>query len=803
MTTTFFGNCTALKSIAIPDSVTSVSPYAFYGCSNLEGVTVGSGVSELTYEHFRSCRSLNTIDVSPDNPYYSSIDGAVFSKDKTELVVCPAGKTDEYTIPNGTKTVKRYSVACPNITSVIIPDSVETAEEYSFNDCSKLEGVTVGSGVTQIAPRAFSGCESLKAIEVNAKNTAYSALDGVLFNKDKTELVYYPEGKTEGEYVIPSSVATIGAYAISSCYSLESITIPASVTKITYYNFGSTNINHVIYGGTEEQWQAIDTDNCSYFSYATVHYNGEGGYELSESVAASCQHEGYDLYKCTACDKTVRKNVTPITDHSFALSETVAPSCQYEGYDLYKCSVCGETKRENIKPVISHHYVLSESIAPSCTSMGYDSYECTMCYSQITANQRPATGHSYEVLEDVAPTCSSVGYKSYLCSVCHSYYQGDYVEATGHQKGELLEEIAPTCTGYGYSRYSCTFCKESYIDDWKEPLGHTEQFVEKIAATCTTEGYDKYTCTVCQDEIKKNVTVPLGHTKQFIERVAATCTEEGYDKYKCTVCQSEVLENRVEPLGHTKQFVSRIAATCTEGGHDEYTCTTCKAAFTENYTEPAGHIKSELVSKKAPTCGEGGYSTYKCSICNETFDSDYVSALSHDYTSAGKCKNCGNLVESKHNYDDNSNAEWVITLPNAESIDITFSSNTYTETNYDFIYIYDGAGNQIGMYDGSSLANKTITVTGNTVKIKLTSDGSETRYGFKITDIQAVYEKPALTGDLDFDGTVGANDYALLKEIAAGNAELTGDVLQNGDLNGDGAIDGFDAIMLSLIAAGN
>ena len=67
---------------------------------------------------------------------------------------------------------------------------------------------------------------------------------------------------------------------------------------------------------------------------------------------------------------------------------------------------------------------------------------------------------------------------------------------------------------------------------------------------------------------------------------------------------------------------------------------------------------------------------------------------------------------------------------------VTFSSDTETEAGYDYIYIYDKDNNQIGdRYEGTNLANKTITVPGNIVKIKLTSDGSMTKYGYKIINI--------------------------------------------------------------------
>ncbi len=94
-------------------------------------------------------------------------------------------------------------------------------------------------------------------------------------------------------------------------------------------------------------------------------------------------------------------------------------------------------------------------------------------------------------------------------------------------------------------------------------------------------------------------------------------------------------------------------------------------------------------------------------------------------------------LESKHNYDNNYDHTWVYTRPgNASSLDVTFDEQTKVENSYDHIYIYTGDGTQVGDYTGDELAGKTINVSGSTVKIRLTSDGSVAYYGFKVTDVK-------------------------------------------------------------------
>lgn len=93
----------------------------------------------------------------------------------------------------------------------------------------------------------------------------------------------------------------------------------------------------------------------------------------------------------------------------------------------------------------------------------------------------------------------------------------------------------------------------------------------------------------------------------------------------------------------------------------------------------------------------------------------------------------GYTLESAHPYSDGMNQTYTLTVPGATKIQVTFSGNTYTENNYDKLYLTDSTGTQVGAssyYTGSGLANQVFIVTGDTINVKLTSDGSVTGYGF-------------------------------------------------------------------------
>lgn len=99
---------------------------------------------------------------------------------------------------------------CTALENINIPNSVTTIDDNAFEECTSLTSVTIPDSVIEIAPYAFECCSNLTEIIVSPENTSYCSVDGVLFNKDKTDLLRYPAAKANRNYVIPNSVTNIG-----------------------------------------------------------------------------------------------------------------------------------------------------------------------------------------------------------------------------------------------------------------------------------------------------------------------------------------------------------------------------------------------------------------------------------------------------------------------------------------------------------------------------------------------------------------------------------------------------------------
>lgn len=298
----------SIKSIVIETGVTGIGYYAFQNCTSLVSITIPSTATGIQSGAFKDCTALEQIEVANGNQSYKSEDGILFSADGKTLISYPIGKTDaSYTIPEGVEIVADYAFYHENgysaalktidictgvevigdyafyglyLNAVSLPSGLLSIGEYAFGCNGSMERITIPASVTNIGAAAFVWCNELETINVEAENAVYASVDGVLFNKEKTELCIYPTGKGAdyGTYTVPKGVEKIWDHAFSR---LTNVMIPDSVTTIGYESFTGGMVNpsmDIFYEGTEEQWKNIAVENPPLYDWnnplerAVIHY---------------------------------------------------------------------------------------------------------------------------------------------------------------------------------------------------------------------------------------------------------------------------------------------------------------------------------------------------------------------------------------------------------------------------------------------------------------------------------------------------------------------------------------------------
>lgn len=155
----------AITSIEVPDSVTSIGEMAFLGCTSLKTVKLSTGVAKIEKNAFGSCSALQEVQVAKDNPNFSSLDGVLYSKAQDTLVIYPAAKTDAaYTIPGG-------------VTSVAM---------YAFSENPYLETLTIPNSLIKVGDSAFFNCKNLRSVSYNGTEEEWNQITIGLLNEKLT-----------------------------------------------------------------------------------------------------------------------------------------------------------------------------------------------------------------------------------------------------------------------------------------------------------------------------------------------------------------------------------------------------------------------------------------------------------------------------------------------------------------------------------------------------------------------------------------------------------------------------------------
>lgn len=161
-----FTNFTNLETLVLNEKLQIILANAFSACSSLNTVTIPKYVHSLALTAFSNCTNLVTIEVDKDNTYYSSQDGVVYNKDKTELVIHPIAN-DNYTFPETVTRIGNNAFNSNTMTEITIPNSITNIESGAFTNCKALAAVTILSNIKVIKGWTLAYCTNLTTITYN------------------------------------------------------------------------------------------------------------------------------------------------------------------------------------------------------------------------------------------------------------------------------------------------------------------------------------------------------------------------------------------------------------------------------------------------------------------------------------------------------------------------------------------------------------------------------------------------------------------------------------------------------------
>lgn len=220
-----------IKDVVIEEGVTSLGYNAtFANCPNIKSLNISSTVTNLNaltdHMYLQAPLCFESINVSEENPDYSSVEGVLFDKEKTSLISYPINKPGEsYSVPETVETIGVWGISYnKNLVSLNIPDSVTRIEANAFQELTSLKDVTLPAGLTSIENLLFYHCAALENITFpdGLESISYDAFRGCSSLKN---------------VVIPNSVTSIDGQVFMDCTSLESVTLSDNMTEINYSLF--------------------------------------------------------------------------------------------------------------------------------------------------------------------------------------------------------------------------------------------------------------------------------------------------------------------------------------------------------------------------------------------------------------------------------------------------------------------------------------------------------------------------------------------------------------------------------------
>lgn len=254
----------SIKSIIIEDGITAITDDIFLFHTNLAYVKIGKNVSKIFAGAFKFDFLIEAFDVHPENEYYTSVDGVLFTKDMSLLMRYPPAKEGAYVIPDSvTKVGGDAFEKCEQLTEITITPNVDTIGPNAFLCCTALTEVYIPDTVTTVHSGAFQYCKNVGELYISKSLTEIQS--GAFCGLEKVKHIE-----------IPRNVKKIASRGFADCTSLESVTMYRNITQVHLPFDGCENLKDIYYIGSEPDTHRLNIRPDHFFYPYTLHYGTSG-----------------------------------------------------------------------------------------------------------------------------------------------------------------------------------------------------------------------------------------------------------------------------------------------------------------------------------------------------------------------------------------------------------------------------------------------------------------------------------------------------------------------------------------------
>ena len=441
--------CSKLTGLSIPKGVTGIGDFGLAG-NGLTAVTLPDGLQSLGRGAFDSCASLTNTTLPAA---ITAVPGKCFANCTKLLNVKYAGTV--------TAIGERAFEGCKSLTAAPVPETVTELGASAFTGCTALTDVTLPAGVAAIPDGCFQGCTALKDMKLPGTVTSvgHNAFTGCTALKDVRCYGAPPTVEPAGaaEHSFEPAIVTIH-YNPDPVYGW---TLEADGTWQGYKVSSKGACLHTGYGTHENTVPATcgeagrtETicDNCGEV-VSTKEIPATGAHTWDNGTVTTEPTEttpGVRTFTCDVCHATRTETIPATGAHDYQFTRNVAPTCTADGYDLYTCSGCGATEKRNSKPALGHKWDSGTvTTEPTETTPGVRTYTCTVC-GEVKTEVIPATGahtHKWDAGKvTTEPTATTPGVRTYTCTIC-GLTKEEVIPPTG---GSTVCPGGPSCPSYGF-----------------------------------------------------------------------------------------------------------------------------------------------------------------------------------------------------------------------------------------------------------------------------------------------------------------------------------------------------------------